>query len=240
MGSRNRSWTTMNLLNSSVIIRSVMIPAITIHPRLLLPHHTVGSRIAPTPRPRVNDGVVIAIRGIGSSRIHRRSGRDVSRLGHTPIQRVPGTVLGSVPGSVRIVFFNDGRLLLNHLRLGARTSHGGAEEDVDDEHDQEEDSESDAEVKEPERLDPSDGRYGGQWGGSWIHDVDGIRGHETTFGFGYVPTDGPTLSEEGVVIAISLSAPTLVIKKIILMSGTCGVFRNMIDMACSFKHERTG
>lgn len=208
MGSGNGSWTTMNLLNSIRSIRSVMISSSTSIAGLL-PHHSVSSsRITPTTRPGVNYSVVIAIRRIRSSRIHRRTCRDVSRFAHSTIQRVPRTVLRTVPGSIGIVLFDDRRLLLNDLRLGARAGHRGAQEDVDDQHDQEENSESDAEVKKPQWLDPSDGRYGGQRRGSGVHDVDGIRGHEATFGFGYVSTDGPTLSEEGVVIAISLSAPT--------------------------------
>lgn len=138
MGSGNGSWTTMNLLDSRIdpwssSIRSVMISSSSI--ARLLPHHSVSSRITPTTRPGVNDGVVIAIRRIRSSRIHRRSCRDVSRFAHSTIQRVPRTVLGSVPGSVRIVLFNDRRLLLNDLRLRTRTGHRGAQEDVDNQHD---------------------------------------------------------------------------------------------------------
>ncbi len=176
MGSGNGSWTTMNLLNSRIdsrsSIRSVMIPSASI--ARLLPHHSVSSRITPTTRPGVNYSVVIAIRRIRSSRIHRRTCRDVSRFAHSTIQRVSRTVLRTVPGSIGIVLFDDRRLLLNDLRLGARAGHSGAQEDVDDQHDQEENSESDAEVKKPQWLDPSDGRYGGQRRGSGVHNVDGI------------------------------------------------------------------
>ena len=43
----------------------------------------------------------------------------------------------------------DGRLLLNDLALGARAGHGGAEEDVDEQHDAEQDAEGDAEPHQP-------------------------------------------------------------------------------------------
>lgn len=67
--------------------------------------------------------------------------------------------MGAMPGSVRIVFFDDGRLLLDDFRFGTGARHGRTEEHVDDEHNQEEDTEGDAKVEEPKRLNPGARRY---------------------------------------------------------------------------------
>lgn len=121
--------------------------------------HPVHSRRVAAPRPGMDDGVMIRVGGVGSSRVHCGSCGDVARLGH-PVQRVPGSVLGSVPGAVRIVFFDDGRLFLDDLRLGTGAGHGGAKEDVDDEHNEEEDPKGDAEVQQPQWLDSGTRCYG--------------------------------------------------------------------------------
>lgn len=52
---------------------------------------------------------------------------------------LPRSTLRPMPGRpVRVVVLEDGRLLLNDGRFGARTRHCGTQENVDDHHDNEE------------------------------------------------------------------------------------------------------
>jgi len=49
-----------------------------------------------------------------------------------------------MPGSVRIIFFDNAGFFFDDFGLGTGTGHGRTEEHVDDQHNNEEDSESDA------------------------------------------------------------------------------------------------
>ena len=61
---------------------------------------------------------------------------------------LPWPILGSLPRpGIRIKVLQVGDVLL--LALGAGTRHGGAEEQVDDQHDNKEDTEGDAEIEKP-------------------------------------------------------------------------------------------
>ena len=64
--------------------------------------------------------------------------------------------MGALPGAgIWVKVLQVARLLLLLGVLAAGAGHGGAEEDVDDEHDEEEDAEGDTEVEEPDRGDPA-------------------------------------------------------------------------------------
>ena len=69
------------------------------------------------------------------------------------MERIPRSVLRSVPGTIGIILLDDAGLLLDDFCLGTRAGHGRAQEHVDDEHDEEQDAESDAQVEQPQRLD---------------------------------------------------------------------------------------
>ena len=61
---------------------------------------------------------------------------------------LPWAILGSLPRpGIRIKVLQVGDILL--LALGAGTRHGGAEEQVDDQHDNKEDTKGDAEIEKP-------------------------------------------------------------------------------------------
>lgn len=63
-----------------------------------------------------------------------------------------------MPATIRVVVFDDARLLFDDVGAGARTSHCRAQEHVDDEHDEEHKPESYAQVQQPRRSDASVGR----------------------------------------------------------------------------------
>lgn len=89
------------------------------------------------------DGGVVITTSIGLG------GHTVDRLSSS-IQGVSGAaVLTSGPGSVRIVVFEHGRLLLYQLCAGARARKGGAEEEVHKEHEDKENAEDNRQPQEP-------------------------------------------------------------------------------------------
>lgn len=72
-----------------------------------------------------------------------------------------------MPAPVGVVVLDDAGLLLDDLGPGTRTGHGGAQEDVDDQHDEEHDAERDAQVQQPVRVHPAFTQllYGGHLAG---------------------------------------------------------------------------
>lgn len=57
-----------------------------------------------------------------------------------------------MPRPIRIIIFNNTRLLLDNLSPGASARHSRTQEDVDDQHDEEEDAQSDGQPQQPRRM----------------------------------------------------------------------------------------